>query len=858
MTSEKQLGNIVYQVEMEVGKLIAAQNKVNERLDQMQGGFDKTTTSSGRLESGLNKVGIAIAGAFTLSAAKKLIDIADNMNMLDARVKRLSSSVEEAKATMASLSTIASNTGSSLSSTQKLWETLTSSLKEAGATNGQVLLLTDTLQKIGTVGGSSTEEMSNALRQFGQSIAGGVVRAEEFNSVLENMPELARQIAAGLGVSLGDLRKMMLDGKLTAEQALNAIQNRAQSVNIEFDKMPVTVDRAKNSLDVAFKNMISDLNQSIGLTQTLAGLMMSVSNNLSYYNKNIGDSSRMPKLIELQKKYNDELAEGKQWYETDTVFQQRRGQAAFELKRVEGEIANIRAKSAKDAAIANQPIKVKSNAQSGDDKQDKLLKNSQRRIELTKLEGEARARLQAQYDAEDAGMAKDDPRTKDLENQYAQIYKNSQATKEGNKVSNDAENALKTQRESIAELSTGYEEGSLALAKFKAIQALGDKSSPQDTTAAEKNAEIQWKLEQEKQDKISAKEMQTSANIAKVRDEDLAQAKRQLDAKFIDEETYQKRRLEIAGEYSKKIAEESANNAVTPQQQNAALVDPVQALANENAQKLALIQKFEEDKTLTEQQALSLRNAANTQYEQARLAAQWDIWRNQSQSNQYLASSIDALGQRTTNMLTGLLTGTQSAEEAMKNLAATIIQEGVNALVQMGMQQVKNMIMGQAAATTALAATAAQATAAAAAWAPAAVSASIATMGGASTVGTTAYGTALAASKGLALAGARKNGGPVNADSMYQVGEGGEPELLKASNGKQYMIPGDNGKVISNKDMQGGSGGAGTVVQQEVNFHITTTNGIDDATMQKMAAMMKTVSLNTIKDQQRPNGLLRK
>lgn len=858
MSNEKDMGGIVFEVDMEVGKLIAAQNKVNERLDQMQGGFDKTTTSSGRLESGLNKVGIAIAGAFTLSAAKKLIDIADNMNMLDARVKRLSSSVEEAKATMASLSTIASNTGSSLSSTQKLWETLTSSLKEAGATNGQVLLLTDTLQKIGTVGGSSTEEMSNALRQFGQSIAGGVVRAEEFNSVLENMPELARQIAAGLGVSLGDLRKMMLDGKLTAEQALNAIQNRAQSVNIEFDKMPVTVDRAKNSLDVAFKNMISDLNQSIGLTQTLAGLMMSVSNNLSYYNKNIGDSSRMPKLIELQKKYNDELAEGKQWYETDTVFQQRRGQAAFELKRVEGEIANIRAKSAKDAAIANQPIKVKSNAQSGDDKQDKLLKNSQRRIELTKLEGEARARLQAQYDAEDAGMAKDDPRTKDLENQYAQIYKNSQATKEGNKVSNDAANALKTQRESIAELSTGYEEGSLALAKFKAIQALGDKSSQQDTTAAEKNAEIQWKLEQEKQDKISAKEMQTSANIAKVRDEDLAQAKRQLDAKFIDEETYQKRRLEIAGEYSKKIAEESANNAVTPQQQNAALVDPVQALANENAQKLALIQKFEEDKTLTEQQALSLRNAANTQYEQARLAAQWDIWRNQSQSNQYLASSIDALGQRTTNMLTGLLTGTQSAEEAMKNLAATIIQEGVNALVQMGMQQVKNMIMGQAAATTALAATAAQATAAAAAWAPAAVSASIATMGGASTVGTTAYGTALAASKGLALAGARKNGGTVNADSMYQVGEGGEPELLKASNGKQYMIPGDNGKVISNKDMQGGSGGGGTVVQQEVNFHITTTNGIDDATMQKMAAMMKTVSLNTIKDQQRPNGLLRK
>ncbi|MGM7948252.1 tape measure protein [Yersinia enterocolitica] len=123
---------------------------------------------------------------------------------------------------------------------------------------------------------------------------------------------------------------------------------------------------------------------------------------------------------------------------------------------------------------------------------------------------------------------------------------------------------------------------------------------------------------------------------------------------------------------------------------------------------------------------------------------------------------------------------------------------------------------------------------------------------------TAAGGQIASAMSSISYGGGRKNGGGVNADSMYQVGEGGEPELLKASNGKQYMIPGDNGKVISNKDMQGGNGGGGTVVQQEVNFHITTTNGIDDATMQKMAAMMKTVSLNTIKDQQRPNGLLRK
>ncbi|MEX8826134.1 phage tail protein, partial [Salmonella enterica] len=82
-------------------------------------------------------------------------------------------------------------------------------------------------------------------------------------------------------------------------------------------------------------------------------------------------------------------------------------------------------------------------------------------------------------------------------------------------------------------------------------------------------------------------------------------------------------------------------------------------------------------------------------------------------------------------------------------------------------------------------------------------------------------------------------------------------EIFQASNGSQYMIPGDNGRVISNRDMHG-SGSGGSSVVQHITFEINTTGGIDDATMAKMAQMMKQVSLNTIRDQQRPNGLLRR
>lgn len=163
--------------------------------------------------------------------------------------------------------------------------------------------------------------------------------------------------------------------------------------------------------------------------------------------------------------------------------------------------------------------------------------------------------------------------------------------------------------------------------------------------------------------------------------------------------------------------------------------------------------------------------------------------------------------------------------------------------------------MGQAAAAASLASTMAQATAAASAWAPAAMSASIATMGSAAAVGQTAYAGSLLAAKGMAVAGARYNGGPVDAGSLYRVGEKGKPEIFQASNGSQYMIPGDNGRVISNKDMQGG--GSGTSVVQNVSFTINTTGGIDDATKAWIFKSMKQVALFQINDQaNRPNGMI--
>ncbi|EPY4074541.1 TPA: tape measure protein [Klebsiella pneumoniae] len=802
-------GEIYYDIEANVSGLIQAQQQVNKRLDQMDAKFEKSSRSAGRFEGALNKVGVAIAAAFTIDAAKKLIAIGDEMVTLQARIARLSPSIDVAKETLASLSAIAAQTGNSLSETERLWESLTTALKETGATNSQILGLTSTLQKIGTIGGSSTEEMANALRQFGQSISGGIVRAEEFNSILEQMPELARQIAAGLGISIGDLRKRMLEGKLTAQDALNAIQRQSQSVNEEFDKMPVSIDRAKNSLDVAFKNAINDLNQAIGLTTTLAGLMQSVADNLNYYNNNIGDSSRMPKLIKLQQDLNNELKDGQRWYETDSVFQARRAQAAVQLKQIEGEIAHIRAKAQKDAG-SNQfnapPTK-------GDDAATKkLVQNSERRLALAKLEGEARARLQAQYDAADAGVT-DPKRIKALQDEYAETYRVTEARKENDKAGKQSASTadsiaqkLENLRQQSELAADSTQELSREQAILRAQQSLGKSATQAQIQEAGKYAAAAW-------DAAAAAKGVTEALNAipeqaenKSYAESMQNLKAALNSGKIDLQEYNAATEQMEQQHQANLAKIRSQQVVNPTQQALAEVDPVQQLANQHAQELALIQQFEQQGVLAHENALALKNAADRQYEQQRIAAQWEILSQQSLGYNMLTSAVDAFSGNASNAITGLLTGTMSAQEAMRSLGNTILNSVINSIVQVGVEALKNYILGQTLGAASVATSVGLAATTASAWAPAAAMASLASFGANAGPAAAGISSTVGLASGLALAGARYNGGPVSASGLYQVGEKGKPEIYQASTGKQYMIPGDNGKVISNKDMQSGGG----------------------------------------------------
>lgn len=233
---------------------------------------------------------------------------------------------------------------------------------------------------------------------------------------------------------------------------------------------------------------------------------------------------------------------------------------------------------------------------------------------------------------------------------------------------------------------------------------------------------------------------------------------------------------------------------------------------------------------ITHETFLMQKNALDTQYEQQRIAAAEELYRSQSDGNAFIMDSVNALGQASTSTISGLLSGTMSATEAMQNFANIILNQAVGALVGMGIEYVKQQLLQQTMAASASAAQVAIAAttgaAIASAYAPAAAMVSLASFGANAAPAQAGIATTVASASGMALSGGRQYGGPVNPGSMYRVGEGNAPELF-SSGGSSYMIPGSRGQVTP-MDGAGGSG-VNIVVNNYASGTTETTQSYDEA-----------------------------
>lgn len=489
-------------------------------------------------------------------------------------------------------------------------------------------------------------------------------------------------------------------------------------------------------------------------------------------------------------------------------------------------------------AFNSESLKINWGGKEGE----KLIKQAERRLALSKLEGEAKARQQAAYDAEDAGVT-DELAIKRLQDNYAATERNTQARKDQKKEDKAAESEAKklaNQQESVAqklanlkqqsELAAGStQELSREQAMLRAEQSLGKSASADQVQQARNYAAAVWDTAAAIKARNAVPELKENAdyNAQKSQLETLKDAKDAQGNLIISQQQYNQASEQLEQQHQVNLAKIRAGQVVTPQQQAQGEIDPVQRLANQHAQELALIQQFETQKGQITLRGLELMNAANTQYEQQRIAAQWEIWRQQNAGYEVAAAAFDSFAGNASNALTGILTGSMSVSEAMSSLGSTVLNSVINSFVQMGVEWLKSVIMGQAGMTAASGMAIAQGQLIAASMAPAAAMTSLATAGANAVPAQAGIASTVGMAQALSIAGARYNGGPVSAGGLYQVGEKGKPEIYQASTGKQYMIPGDNGKVISNKDMQSGGGVSVqvNVINQSTGATVQSANG---------------------------------
>ncbi|MHB2189566.1 tape measure protein [Serratia marcescens] len=453
----------------------------------------------------------------------------------------------------------------------------------------------------------------------------------------------------------------------------------------------------------------------------------------------------------------------------------------------------------------------------------------------------ARERAAAEYDS--------------LQAQQEQKKATKEGIAEGKKSASQAESVaqklanLKQQSELAASSTT---ELSREQAILTAQQSLGKGATQAQVALAGEYAAKAWDAAAAAKGVTEAIKAMPEKAENKSYAESMQNLKAALDAGKIDLQEYNTATEKMALEHQNNLAKINAQAVINPVASARSEVDPVQQLANENAQKLALMQQYQQQeqailqqsyqqgkisydqfilaKQATDDQYLALRTAQEKQYQEQQTAAQWQLLSQQSLGYDMLTSAVDAFSGNASNAITGLLTGTMSAQEAMRSLGNTILNSVINSIVQVGVEALKNYILGQTLGAASVASSVGMAATTASAWAPAAAMASLATLGANAAPAAAGITSTVGLAGGLALAGARYNGGPVSAGAMYQVGERGKPEIYQASTGKQYMIPGDNGKVISNRDMQGGGG---------VNVQVNVNNQSSGAAVQNANAYMQ-------------------
>jgi tape measure domain-containing protein len=255
-------------------------DRLTRSLDSIEGSSRRAERSLGTLS---NVAGLA-AGAFAaLTAGIGLREIADytaRWTDLNSRLINATGSSENAEQALRAISASARGTYSSLEQTAEVFLRNSMAMNELGYTTNEQIKVSTALNNAMAVSGARGDQAASALDAFAKSVARGKMEGEDFNRIIENAPELVKALADGLGVTTGEFRKMITEGKITSEQMIPALISQMDELQKKADEMPATISDGFILLQNSLFEFIGRADKALGISQKLAAGMKFLSENI--------------------------------------------------------------------------------------------------------------------------------------------------------------------------------------------------------------------------------------------------------------------------------------------------------------------------------------------------------------------------------------------------------------------------------------------------------------------------------------------------------------------------------------------------------------------------------------------------
>ena len=264
-----EMSGILINVDARADKAQRDLSQINDSLKNIQGSANKVTESLSGLVKGFASFA---AGAGALAYVTKVSDEFANLNN---QIKLVVGETSELGKVQSRLVSMSIKNRIELTATSKIYSTLGKSMANAADNTESLIAATEAIQKAVALSGSSAESSTAAIIQLGQGLASGTLRGEELNSVMEQTPRLAKAIADGMGVSLGQMRALAAEGKVTSSAVFGAILSQTQKLNKEFDQMTPTLMQALTALNTGTSAFTNELLQGFGVMGSISNSIMS-------------------------------------------------------------------------------------------------------------------------------------------------------------------------------------------------------------------------------------------------------------------------------------------------------------------------------------------------------------------------------------------------------------------------------------------------------------------------------------------------------------------------------------------------------------------------------------------------------